>query len=185
MEIYDLVYKIEKDKSHIRILGEEFFKKNKLYGYFIYNNIRFKLKEKIETKNIKEEEFKIELRFLIKINNKSKMFKDCISLTKFSFSEPKIIEKNTNMIKIYDDEEEGNLMKAYLEKNNYNESFYDNLKDFDSPLDFSEIFENSQKNKNISNISTMKNFINNLNCLPDNLIDLSGLFHNCISLSSI
>ena len=53
MEQYELIYKIEKEKSHIRLLGEEFFNTNYVRGYFIYKKIRFKLKEKLETKNIK------------------------------------------------------------------------------------------------------------------------------------
>ena len=185
MEIYELEYKIENDKSHIRILGEEFFMRNKIYGYFIYKNIRYKLKEIIETKNIKEEKIKIELRFLIKINNKNNMFKDCISLTKFSFIKKEIIEKNSNIIKIYDDEEEGNLMKEYIENNIDNESFYNNLRDFESSEDYSDILQDNQANNNISNKSTLKNIVDIMKVLPENLTDLSGLFYNCKSLISI
>ena len=86
-EIYRLIYLIEKDKSEIRILGETFYQKNKLNGYYIYNNQRYPLKEKIETKELKlnkENEFRALMIFKKKIFNKSFMFKDCISLLSFS-----------------------------------------------------------------------------------------------------
>jgi len=43
MEIYDLVYKNDKSKDFIRILGNDFFNRNKIAGYFIYNNVRYRL----------------------------------------------------------------------------------------------------------------------------------------------
>ena len=38
MEKYELIYKVDKNKSHIRILGKEFLKKNINFGHFIYKN---------------------------------------------------------------------------------------------------------------------------------------------------
>ena len=74
MEIYKLLYKNEKDKKYTRILGEDFFKRNKITGYFIYNNIKYKLKEKIVIKNLNEDEIKIEMRFFKIIYNKNFQF---------------------------------------------------------------------------------------------------------------
>ena len=113
MEIYKLLYKNEKDKKYTRILGEDFFQRNKITGYFIYNNIKYKLKEKIVIKNLNEDEIKIEMRFFKIIYNKNSMFKDCTSLIQFS------VHKNMNKEKIskrdiYDMDEEGNLINAYI-----------------------------------------------------------------------
>ena len=36
MERYELLFKIDKEQSHLRILGESFFKRNQASGYFIY-----------------------------------------------------------------------------------------------------------------------------------------------------
>ena len=65
-EIYRLIYLIEKDKSEIRILGKIFYQMNKSKGNLIYNNKRYPLKEKIETKKLKlnkENEFRILMIF--------------------------------------------------------------------------------------------------------------------------
>ena len=41
MEQYELIYKIEKEKSHIRLLGEEFFNNN------VYKRLFYLQKNKI------------------------------------------------------------------------------------------------------------------------------------------
>ena len=89
MERYELLFKIEKDQSHLRILSESFFKRNQASGYFIYKNIGYILKDKIKTEKIKEKEIKIIMVFYKKIFNKKYMFKDCKSLIKFSSPENK------------------------------------------------------------------------------------------------
>ena len=53
IEVYELIYKNEKDNEDIRLLGKDFYKRNKSYGYIIYKNKKFKLQEKINTKLIK------------------------------------------------------------------------------------------------------------------------------------
>ena len=47
IELYKLVYKIEKEKGDLRLLGEEFFIRNKIKGIMVYKRKKFKLKEKI------------------------------------------------------------------------------------------------------------------------------------------
>ena len=123
MEKYELIYKIEEGKDNIRLLGEEFFKKNKASGYFIFNNIGFKLKDKIRIKNIKQNELKIEIRFWKEIYDKSYMFKDCESLIKFLIPKDKIKESSSiNM--------ENNALKDKLDLS---------LVDSDCLSDFSDV----------------------------------------------
>ena len=108
MEKYELVYKIDKNSSHLKLLGERFCKKNKLLGHFIFNNKKFPLIDKIETKNILEEELRLVLIFYEKIYDKSFMFADCTSLLKFSDKNNEVKEYNTKIIQI-NEEEEDNL----------------------------------------------------------------------------
>ncbi len=64
MERYELVYKIDHKNDILRLFGSEFFFRNKNFGNFIYKNKRYKLIEKIETKNIKEKEIILNLFFI-------------------------------------------------------------------------------------------------------------------------
>ena len=92
IEAYKLIYKIDKNKDHIKLLGKEFVDRHKMLGYFIYKNKKYSLIENIETKNIKDKnEFKINLFFYKKIYNKSCMFRNCDALLKVS--QPNIKEK--------------------------------------------------------------------------------------------
>ena len=54
MEIYKLVYIIEKENDYLSLLGKAFYRRNRIRGYFIYNGRKFLIKEKIKTKNIKK-----------------------------------------------------------------------------------------------------------------------------------
>jgi len=84
-EKYEMVYKIDKSQIYLRLLGENFFQKNKNLGNFIFRNKKCFLLEKIDVKYLVEFEFfKIGLIFENKIYDKSQMFKDCESLIKFS-----------------------------------------------------------------------------------------------------
>ena len=71
MERYELLFKLEKDQSHLRILGESFFKRNQASGYFIYKNVGYILKDKIKTEKIKEKEIKIIIVFYKQIMKKN------------------------------------------------------------------------------------------------------------------
>ena len=186
MERYELLFKLEKDQSHLRILGESFFKRNQASGYFIYKNVRYILKDKIKTEKIKEKEIKIIMVFYKQIMNKKYMFKDCKSLIKFSLSENKKKEDLYNNTTISEDED-SNLIGNYMADNILNKSFKDILEEFDTfpennvLSNYSEIDEKEQKG-NESNKSTIKNIYNNLKHFPNNLINLSGMFCNCSSL---
>ena len=186
MERYKLLFKIEKDQSYLRILGESFFKRNQASGYFIYQNVGYILKDKIKTKKIKEKEIKIIMVFYKQIINKKYMFKDCESLIKFSLSETKKKEVLCNITTI-SEEEDNNLIGNYMEDNILNKSFNDFLEEFDTFPESSVLSNNSEidekkKKGNKSNKSTIKNIFNNLRQIPDNLINLCGMFFNCSSL---
>ena len=80
MQKYKMVFKIEKEKKYLRILGKEFAKTNNNKGYLIIENNKLNLKDKILISNIKSE--KIQIKMILKANlyNKSYMFKDCKNL---------------------------------------------------------------------------------------------------------
>ena len=171
MERYELVYKIDKNKSHIRILGEDFYKRNKISGFYIFKNIGYKLREKLEIKNIEESEIKIEIRFFMEIFNKSYMFKDCESLIKFSIPTEKIKEQKSPSIEKYEDDVE-NLIDLYMEDNTANDNLFKNLENFDTLSGFSTI----EKSYKYSEKSTIENVINKLKVIPDEVLNLTGMF---------
>ena len=105
IERYELIYKNDKSKSHIRLLGEEFFQRNKTFGNFIYKNKKFRLLEKIETKNIKEDELKFDIIFYKIIYNKSYMFENCETLLKISEFNKEEKQNYSQIINIYEEEE--------------------------------------------------------------------------------
>ena len=82
VERYRLIYKIDKSKTDLRLLGDKFFERNKGFGNFLYKNRRIKLQEIIAIDNIKEDELQLDLLFYKKIYNKSFIFKDCEKLLK-------------------------------------------------------------------------------------------------------
>ena len=75
-------------------------------------------------------------------------------------------------------DEEGNLIEAYIENNESNESFYENIENYNSFSDYSDISEKNQKHS----INTIKKIKNDLECIPDNLFNISRMFYNCSSL---
>ena len=156
MEQYDLVYKNEKNKNYIRLLGEDFFKRNEVSGYFIYKNVKYKLKDKLETKSIKESQINIKLRFFKLIYNKSLMFKDCDSLIKFSIPKIKYVEQSSNILKIFEEEE--NLIDQYIDDNNYSDkTMYTDLEELNFFPEFSDICKKPEEYENNSNKTTLKN----------------------------
>ena len=76
-EIYKLIYeKGYSFKKYIRILGKNFFEKNKYAGRMIINNKIKPLKDEIRLEDIKEDKLIIKIIFFQKIKNKSYMFED-------------------------------------------------------------------------------------------------------------
>ena len=58
MEKYELTYKIEKNKLNIRLLGANFFQRNKTSGIIIYERKIQNLKETMEIKDVLKDEIK-------------------------------------------------------------------------------------------------------------------------------
>ena len=153
-ERYELYYKINRKRTELILLGHYFYSKNKDFGNFIYKNRRFKLMERFEIKNIKEDKIKIDLIFHRKIYDKRLMFKDCGSLIKC------VIPSNeNNKIKypqiISIKEEEESLFDYLSNDNNLSENeFNRTLKDLESVPDYSNIPKNEIIND--SKLSTVK-----------------------------
>ena len=63
IEKYELLYKVDENDTHLRLLGEKFVERNKGYGIIIYMNKKSLLVEQIETKNIKSKELKVYMFF--------------------------------------------------------------------------------------------------------------------------
>ena len=45
-EIYELEYKVNKNKNYIKLLDDDFINRNKLFGYYIYTQRKFKLEKR-------------------------------------------------------------------------------------------------------------------------------------------
>jgi hypothetical protein len=177
MEKYRCVYKIEEYKNEIRILGESFFNKNKIFGYYIHKNKKFPLKDIITTENLKEKEFKIDLIFCKKINNKSYMFMNCDSLIKFSFLNHEDNEDNGPIINNSETEDSfGRFDECYYSE----KTLCDILSELESDSTYSEI---SKKQAKSSKLSTLKEFYNNdldsISNNGNNTVNLISMFCNC------
>ena len=183
VEKYELIYKIDKNSKELRLLGKSFFQKNKLNGYFIYNNKKIKLIDIIGTKNIQENEIKIDLVFYNKIYNKSFMFKDCISLLKFSeINTENNDDKNTE---ITNNSEEENLIDDYFEHLPSDNTLMENLEDIESLVIYSPI---SSLKKNDTNTSTILKIYKHFKEIPNasnKSMYFTGMFSNCTSLISL
>ena len=181
MESYELIYKIDKSKSHIRLLGEEFYKRYKIFGYFIYERKKYRLIEKIGTKNIKRDEIKLLLIFNEIIYNKKHMFQDCETLLKILIPDIKDKYYCSQLIKLHEEEE--NLFDFIDDDHKTLENtLYQTINNIDSFPDFSDI---SEKQKNESEFSTVKKVYNNLESIPKikiNQYNLFAMFYNCSSL---
>ena len=180
-ERYQLIYKIDHNKKYIRLLGENFFERNKKCGNIFYNNKKFHLMEKFETCNLKKKELKIDLIFYKIIYNKSFMFKDCDSLT--SFQKYNIKDKY-HCNRILNTHEVEESLFDYINESDYSENtLYQTLNVIDNNfLEYSSIKE---ENNIESNTTTLSNIYNNFNLFNKEnygFYALSGMFYNCSSL---
>ena len=177
-EKYELIYKIDHNKSYIRFLGENFFKRNHKLGKIIYENKKFPPMEKIETNILKKDIIKIDLIFYKIIYNKSYMFKDCDSLIKFNKTNYKNKEYCSRIINIYEEE---SLYDYINESNNSENTLVNILNEIDYFSNYSSIKAESQSNLNYPTIS---NFYENISLINDKngKYILTGMFYNCPSL---
>ena len=183
-EKYKLIYIVNKKQRYLRLLGEEFFNKNKNSGYFIYKNKKYPLIDKVEQKNIKGDELKIDIIFYKKIYNKSFMFQDCEFLLKML--EPNQ-EDNINNFQItkYNEEEE-NLFDYYDNDKISENTLLQSLNEIDS-FSYSTISSKmkSQRSSRNSIISKINYYLKSISTQDHKMIILSGMFLNCSSLISI
>ena len=160
-EKYELTYKIDKNKSYVRILGESFFKRNHKLGNIIYENKKFPLMEKIETNILKKDIMKIDLIFYQIIYNKSYMFKDCDALMEFNKKNYTDKEYCSRIINTYEEESlfdyinESTYSKNTLEKN------LNEIHDFPNYSSIKAESQNYLKYTTIPNISNNLSFIQN------------------------
>ena len=169
IEIYELKYKVDRNKNYIKLLGDEFLNNNKLRGYYIYNQKKFRLDKRIETKNITKDRIKIKIIFLVKIYNKKFMFKECRELLNYSMLNEKEINysKDSNISIINEiDKEDTKLFDIFSknENDNFND-FYDEISDKGDNY-------SKEKDKSIfycikDNLNNLKeNHYNNFICIP-------------------
>ena len=161
-EKYECIYIVDKSKSHIKLLGSDFYKRNRIYGQILYNNKNKPLIDKIETKNLNKNTIRIIFIFFRDIFDKSLMFQDCESL--FKFTEIINIDKPSFFKNLIDfdisqnyklnnyQEKNINLFDDFEDNNHSEKNFYPDLNDEDSILSYSEIKIEKQKNSLISEI---------------------------------
>ena len=132
----DLFYYMKKitdtknENDNIRILGKDFVKKNENKGKLIINNKKYKLKEFINSYEIKEDKIKIDILLSKELSNISHLFDNCENLENFYFFDDEI-----NM------EDEAYYL---LEENN----------DYDKDLDFNENVNDNCEHSLYKNIRT-------------------------------
>jgi surface protein len=198
------------DDKTTRVLGKEFVRNNKNKGKFIIKNKKYDLIEFIDTTNIEEDEIKIKLVLKDNIYDKSCMFKDCESLIKFSIN----TDVNNNFERITELSEDKfidiEFNDYYMDDNQINlDSFFCGCDFFDEDPSFNitETIEVSSKLSSTSSF-TVKNITEGdekinlrymfFNCLSlislpseistrntKDIIDISGIFKNCILLKSL
>ena len=145
--IYKITYKNTKNIGHLRILGEEYVKKNKNKAKIIINNKKYILNNIVSFDNIGQN--KIKLILYQNIYNLSFMFKNCNLLESFSkLSFDNYIddyENNSNINIEYEKQtsEDGeNDLFTNSNSNNSNNSLYFGCEDDDTlPSQISNICE--------------------------------------------
>ena len=189
VEIYKMVYKINKYMRDISILGREFVINNNSKGKLIINNRKFPLIDNIPLDKFEEDRLKIRMILNKNIYNKSGMFKYCRNLLELYIDEEfksfENIEEDIEIIKFnktieFEKEENLNgLLDINMEKNFLFDKIEDDIKNSD---------EISEKKEEYSNKSILYFWNNNLiKNIKDNYgyINLNEMFYNCSSLISL
>ena len=179
----------EKESDNIRLLGKDFVKNNKNKGKLIINNKKYKLKEFINSNEIKNDIIKINIILSKEISNISHLFDNCYKLKEIFFCDDKrfIDDKGPHLLEEYNDYDND----IYID---YNENIPDNCSEHSlyKKIRIDNIYSNCSE---IKNNTKMEEKCNNstMNYIRDNIIiyqhnyysNMSYMFCNCISLSSL
>ena len=191
MESFTLIYKIDKSKEYLRILGKIFYLYNRLKFIIIYKNKKFHhYKELIQIRELKEEQLKLKIIFVEKIKNLRYMFENCISLLRVSQGK---INNKANIYKhkiykhsklIYDSQyfEKIFIIPTVQEQNCSDNNLDENFMNLcDNEFDYSSISKNDDNLDSLS-ITCWKNF---LTFRQKKYISFFNMFFNCPSLISL
>ena len=185
IEKYELIYKINKKESQMRLLGELFWRRNRLLGHFIYKNRKIALRNIIETKNLFGDELVIDLIFYKKIYNKGQMFFNCNSLLKIR--QVNKVDKQY-YYQINNMEEEDNLIDYYIDNYVTENTLYDSIADFENDphyQHYSTVLLKTYKDSNNSTISKIYHNLQLVSNASNHSMILTQMFSNCTSLISI
>ena len=133
----------ENKSDNIRLLGKDFVKNNKNKGKLIINNKKYKLKEFINSNEIKNDIIKINIILSKEISNISHLFDNCYKLKEIFFCDDTrfIDDKGPHLIEEYNDYD-NDIYIDYNENipDNYSEhSLYQNIRIDDIYSNCSEI----------------------------------------------
>ena len=178
VEVFKMIYKKEKAKYNLRIVGEAFKNNNRNKAKIIINNKKYSLDDVLSVEKVRQN--KILMILSKNIYDKSCMFKNCelletvSKLISYSLHNDPLQELNNNII-IRENE--------YTEQDFESEenSFSSKNMNIDSN-EFSSILEKEEKN---SDSISIKYLNNTLKLEKDNYTILNEMFSNCNSLSLI
>ena len=182
---YKMMYKIQKNKHNIRILGNEFIKNNRNKGKLIIKNKKQYFREFSHLEKINEKQLKIKMILSNNIYNLSYMFKECESLCRFSIYDKQKNIPEVNSINL--------VQKDYFSENgesdnDNNISFekfsYESLNDLNlNPIHFSG--EISYDEEEIKTGSSLIDMFEKLDYPKIDYIIMNKMFYNCFSLISL
>ena len=150
--------------GHIRILGHDFARNNKNKAKLIIANKKYKLKEFINEKYFTDNKIKLNILFSNDLSNISHMFENCIKLRE-----------------IFDKTDYDNSLKSIESiEETHDSDYYINDDDLYS-IDYKiKIIDEEQDNSIMEHIKDKL-----MNYQDRYYLDLSSIFSNCLSLSSL
>ena len=175
------------ESDNIRILGKDFVKNNKNKGKLIINNKKYKLKEFINSNEIKNDIIKINMILSKELSNISHLFDNCSKLKEFSFCDDIrfIDDKEPHLLEEYNDYD-NDIYFNFNENSsdNFSEhSLYKNLRIDDIYSNCSTITNKTEEKYNNSTINDIRDKI--IICEHNYYYDMSYMFYNCRSLLSL
>ena len=147
LSFFDLeeLFDKENENDNIRLLGKDFVKNNKNKIKLIINNKKYKLKEFINSNEIKNDIIKINIIVSKEISNISHLFDNCYKLKEIFFCDDTrfIDDKGPHLIEEYNDYDND----IYID---YNENIPDNCSEH-------SLYQNIRTDDIYSNCSEIKN----------------------------